>query len=167
MMSEYCILFLFLACFPKKTKLTQLFCLAVHLLVCQLLFNNFEPVGWFQPGIERDHKGMLTLKFMHFYSLAVDKVLTPCFCGIPAAILGSSNHGLTVGAVGSGQPPHIPSLGTRSFKRGILLQNGKTPTNWEGRRPTQYGVQSCVGSWASLLLLFVKCMYLWQRKKAC
>lgn len=81
MMSEYCILFLFLACFPKKTKLTQLFCLAVHLLVCQLLFNNFEPVGSFQPGIERDHEGMLTLKFMYFYSLAVDKVLTPCSCG--------------------------------------------------------------------------------------
>lgn len=47
MMSEYCILFLFLACFPKETKLTQLFCLAVCLLVCQPLFNNSEPVSWF------------------------------------------------------------------------------------------------------------------------
>lgn len=75
--------------------------------------------------------------------------------GIPAAILGSGSHGLTVRAVGCGQPPHFPPLGTGSFKRGVLLQKGKAPTKWEARRPAQYGVQRCVGNWASLLLLFV------------
>lgn len=157
MMSEYCILFLFLACFPKETKLTQLFCLAVHLLVCQPLFNNFEPVGWFQAGRQRDHKGMLALKFV---------LVVQFGRGQSPNTLPSGEKGHPRSHSGQQQPPcpspgcwlspvtaHL-SPGDRSFKR----RNKSSPDKGEGRRPFVWSV----GHQASLLLL--ECAFMTKKK---
>jgi len=148
MMSECCILFLFLACFPKETKLTQLFCLTVRLLVCQPLFSNFEPVGWFQAGI----------------SPAGERTKSQCM-----ALVGQQASpppfGITAQPVGSSQAPERPSPGANSSERGKVPASRKALVKWEGRRPALCGGQKSVGSWVSLLLLFVEHVYLWRRRK--
>lgn len=134
MMSEYCILFLFLACFPKETKLTQLFCLAVCLLVCQPLFNNFEPVGWFQTGMEimKVHQPWSSCVSTAWERTKSQRTaLVGQQASIPTAIWDGSGHGIAVQPVGSGQPPCVPPRGQRAWVGGMMWWGEKR--RWSGK----------------------------------